>query len=255
VSSPDDSYTFPAKRYSWQAIAPLRRQASPLRTAHFRDPYGPETHFASESFIDELAYAAGTDPLEFRLARIADERDAAVLRTAAELSGWQPRTAPRKRREADGRYVGTGIAYAQRSGSVNAVVAETVVDPASGRIHVRRIWVGADHGLVVNPFTLDRTIEGNLLQAMSRTLFEEVQFTRDGVRSLDWQSYPILEAADAPDDVQIRHVNRPELGPQGAGEPTTRVMPAAIANAVFDATGVRLRRVPFTRARVKAALG
>jgi CO/xanthine dehydrogenase Mo-binding subunit len=255
VSSPDDSYVFPAKRYSWQAIAPLRRQASPLRTAHFRDPYGPETHFASESFIDELAYAAGTDPLEFRLARIADERDAAVLRTAAELSGWQPRTAPRKRREADGRYVGTGIAYAQRSGSVNAVVAETVVDPGSGRIHVRRIWVGADHGLVVNPFTLDRTIEGNLLQAMSRTLFEEVQFTRDGVRSLDWQSYPILEAADAPDDVQIRHVNRPELGPQGAGEPTTRVMPAAIANAVFDATGVRLRRVPFTPARVKAALG
>jgi len=255
VSSPDDSYVFPAKRYSWQAIAPLRRQASPLRTAHFRDPYGPETHFASESFIDELAYATRTDPLEFRLARVADERDAAVLRTAAELSGWQPHAAPRKRRRSDGRYVGTGIAYAQRSGSVNAVVAETVVDPASGRIHVRRIWVGADHGLVVNPFTLDRTIEGNLLQAMSRTLFEEVQFTRDGVRSLDWQSYPILEAADAPDDVQIRHVNRPELGPQGAGEPTTRVMPAAIANAVFDATGVRLRRVPFTRARVKAALG
>ncbi|MGH8167466.1 MAG: molybdopterin cofactor-binding domain-containing protein, partial [Woeseiaceae bacterium] len=106
MSSPADSYVFPAKRYSWEALAPLRRQASPLRTAHFRDPYGPEVHFASESFIDELAYAAGVDPVAFRLARVADERDAAVLRAAAELSGWQARTVPRKRREADGRYVG-----------------------------------------------------------------------------------------------------------------------------------------------------
>jgi CO/xanthine dehydrogenase Mo-binding subunit len=212
-------------------------------------------HFAAESFIDELAYASGTDPLEFRLARVQEERDKAVLEAVAELSQWTQRTAPRRRRERNGHYVGTGVAYAQRSGSVNAIVAEVVVDPASGRVRVRRVWVGADHGLVVNPFTLERTIEGNLLQATSRTLYEEVRFTRDEVLAVDWQSYPVLEAADAPDEILIRHVNRPDLGPQGAGEPTTRVMPAAIANAFFDATGVRLRRVPLSPARVRAALG
>ncbi len=254
MSSPADSYAFANKRYSWEAIAPLRRRASPLRTAHFRDPYGPEVHFASESFIDEMAFAIGMDPLAFRLARVTDERDDAVLRAAAQLADWTPRTVPRRQRDADGRFVGTGIAYAQRGGSVNAVVAEVVVDPRSGRLRVRRVWVGADHGLVVNPFTLERTIEGNLLQAMSRTLFEEVRFSQESVESVDWQRYRILEAADAPDEIRIRHVNRPELGPRGAGEPTTRVMPAAIANAFYDATGVRLRRVPFTPRRVTAAL-
>lgn len=254
MGRPGESYRFAHKRYSWEALAPLRRRASPLRTSHFRDPYGPEVHFAAESFIDELAYATGTDPLAFRLARVADTRDAAVLRAAAALSGWEARTAPRRQRQSGGQYVGTGIAYAQRNNSVNAVVAEVIVDATSGRIRVRRAWVGADHGLVVNPFTLERTIEGNLLQATSRTLFEEVRFTRDEVLSVDWQSYPILEAVDAPDEIHIRHVNRPELGPLGAGEPTTRVMPAAIANAVFDATGARLRRVPFTPERVRPAL-
>ncbi len=254
MGSPDNSYGFPNQRHGWEAVPPLLREASPLRTAHFRDPYGPEVHFAAESFIDEMAFAAGVDPLEFRLRHVRDERDRAVLEAAADLAGWTPRTAPRRERDADGRYSGTGIAYARRGGSVNAVVAEVEVDPGTGRVRVRRFWVGADHGLVVNPFTLDRTIEGNLLQATSRTLFEEVRFDRRRVLTEDWASYPILEAADAPDEIRIRQIDRPELGPRGAGEPTTRVAPAAIANAVFDAIGIRLRRVPFTPARVKAAL-
>ena len=119
---------------------------------------------------------------------------------------------------------------------------------------MRRMYVGADHGLIINPFTLDRTIEGNLLQSASRTLFEEVKFDRNMVATDDWVSYPILEAADAPLEIIIKQINRPELNPRGAGEPTTRVAPAAIANAVFDATGVRLYRVPFTAERVKSAL-
>jgi hypothetical protein len=254
LGTPAESYQFANKRYSWDALWPLRQQASPLRTAHFRDPYGPEVHFASESFIDELAFATGQDPLAFRLALVADERDAAVLRAAAKLANWQPHTAPRRQRDRNGNAVGQGIAYAQRSGSVNALVAEVEVDRKSGRIWVRRMFVGADVGLVVNPFTLDRTIEGNLLQATSRTLFEEVRFDREMVRSDDWLSYPILEIRDAPLEVRITQINHPELGPQGAGEPTTRVTPAAIANAVFDATGVRLRRVPFTHERVLQAL-
>ncbi|NNC77620.1 MAG: xanthine dehydrogenase family protein molybdopterin-binding subunit [Woeseiaceae bacterium] len=254
MQTPAESYRFANKRYTWDALAPLRKNASPLRTAHFRDPYGPEVHFASESFIDELAYANAVDPLEFRLRYVGDERDAAVLRAAAELAGWQKRTAPGRKRDSRGNYIGTGIACAQRNGSVNAVVAEVEVNPASGRIWVRRMFVGADHGLIVNPFTLDRVIEGNLLQATSRTLFEEVIFDRKMVRITDWLSYPILESLDAPLEIRINKINRPELDSRGAGEPTTRVTPPAIANAFFDATGVRLRRVPFTRERVKAAL-
>jgi CO/xanthine dehydrogenase Mo-binding subunit len=254
MSRPADSYRFPNKRYSWDALPPLRRQASPLRTAHFRDPYGPEVHFAAESFIDEMALASETDPLEFRLNHVTDERDAAVLRAAAELADWEPRTRPRRKRDRNGNYIGTGIAYAQRSGSVNAIVAEVQVNPNTGRLWVRRMWVGADHGLIVNPFTLDRTIEGNLMQAASRTLFEEVKFDHNMVTTDDWLSYPILESVDAPLEIKISHINRPELGPMGAGEPTTRVTPPAIANAFFDATGVRLRRVPFTPERVKAVL-
>lgn len=255
MQTPAESYRFPNKRFSWDAVAPLRKQASPLRTSHFRDPYGPETHFAAESFIDEMAFATGSDPLAFRLARVADPRDADVLRAAAELAGWEPHTAPRRRREADGNLVGHGIAYAQRNGAVNAIVAEVVVTPETGRVWVRRLFVGADNGLVINPFTLERVIEGNLVQATSRTLFEEVHFDRDMVRSDDWRSYPILEAADAPLEIRIRQINRPDLDPRGAGEPTTRVTPPAIANAFFDATGVRLRRVPFTPERVRKALG
>ena len=172
MQTPAESYRFDNKRYSWDALPPLRKQASPLRTAHFRDPYGPEVHFASESFIDELAYANNKDPLAFRLARVTDERDAAVLEAAAELARWEPHTGPQKRRDANGAMIGQGIAYAQRNGSVNALVAEVEVNPESGRIWVRRMYVGADYGLIINPFTLDRTIEGNLLQATSRTLFE-----------------------------------------------------------------------------------
>ena len=254
MQTPAESYRFDNKRYSWDALPPLRKQASPLRTAHFRDPYGPEVHFASESFIDELAYASGNDPLAFRLARVTDERDAAVLKAAAELARWEPHAGPRKRRDANGTMIGQGIAYAQRNGSVNAVVAEVEVNPESGRVWVRRMYVGADYGLIINPFTLDRTIEGNLLQATSRTLFEEVKFDRNMVTSDDWLSYPILEVADAPLEIKIKQINRPELGARGAGEPTTRIVPAAIANAFFDATGVRLYRVPFTPQRVLAAL-
>lgn len=254
MSEPADSYGFTNKRYSWDALPPLRMMGSPLRTAHFRDPYGPEVHFASESFIDEMAYAAGQDPVAFRLKYVTDPRDAAVIRAAAEISGWQPRTAPRLQKGADGVMVGTGISYAQRGGSTNAIVAEVEINSRTGRIWVRRFFVGSDHGLIINPFTLERTIEGNLVQATSRTLFEEVKFDRKMVRAVDWSSYPVLESRDTPEEIRISHINRPELGPKGAGEPTTRVTPAAIANAVFDATGIRFRKVPLTPERIKAAL-
>jgi len=254
MSAPANSYGFANKRHSWDAIKPLRDMASPLRTSHFRDPYGAEVHFASESFIDEMAYAAGQDPVAFRLKYVADPRDAAVIKAAAELAKWEPRTSARKKTGANGVLIGSGIAYAQRNNSTNAVVAEVEVNPRTGRIWVRRFFVGSDYGLIINPFTLDRTIEGNLLQATSRTLFEEVKFDEKTVKSVDWVTYPVLEAADAPEEVKITKINRPELGPKGAGEPVTRVAPAAIANAVFDATGVRFRKAPLTPERIKAGL-
>src|SRR6267378_4039001 len=118
----------------------------------------------------------------------------------------------------------------------------------------RQLTVAHDCGLIINPKGLRLTIEGNVVQALSRTLFEEVQFDRDQVLSVDWASYPILEIQDAPDRIDIVLINQPEVAASGAGEPSTRTVPAAVANAIFDATGVRIRRVPITPERVKAAL-
>jgi CO/xanthine dehydrogenase Mo-binding subunit len=135
-----------------------------------------------------------------------------------------------------------------------AVVAEVEVDPATGRIWARRFTVAHDCGLIVNPQGLRYTIEGNVVQALSRTLFEEVRFDRGAVTSVDWATYPILEIGDAPEAIEVVLLDRPDVAPTGAGEPTMRCVPAAVANAVFDATGVRLRTVPFRAERVKAAL-
>jgi CO/xanthine dehydrogenase Mo-binding subunit len=250
---PQESYGFDNKRLAWEVIPPLLHACSPLRTAHLRDPVGPEIHFGSEQFIDELAAATGEDPVAFRLKYVTAPRDAAVIRAAAEKARWQARSGPRATL-IGGVYAGRGIAYAQRGGSIVAAVAEIEVEPKSGRIRARKFTVAHDCGLIINPEGLRYTIEGNVVHGLSRTLFEEVRFERDRVTSVDWLSYPILDIADAPDTIDVVLINRPEVAPTGAGEPTIRVIPAAVANAFFDATGVRLRRVPLTPERVKAAL-
>jgi len=219
-----------------------------------RDTAGPQLHFASESFVDEMAFAAQRDPLAFRLAHVSENREKAALAAVAERAPWQPRDRPRKTRLADGRRAGQGLAYAQRGGTVVALIAEIEVDPASGRIWARKFTVAHDCGLIINPGELKRVIEGNVVQATSRTLHEEVRFDRASVLSVDWATYPILEMADAPEAIDIVLIDRPEIAPSGAGEPGSRPVAAAIANALYDATGARLRRVPFTPARVKAAL-
>ena len=251
--TPAESYGFENKRLGWEVIAPLQDSASPLRTSHLRDPVGLQIHFASEQFIDELADASGEDPVAFRLRYLSAPRDQAVLTAAAQKAGWQPRgAAPRDRSGAV--LQGRGIAYAQRVGTLVAVVAQIEVERSSGRIWGRKFTVAHDCGLVVNPQGLRYTIEGGLVQALSRALFEEVHFDADGVSSVDWLSYPILDIKDAPEAIEVVLINRPELAPTGAGEATSRVVPAAVANAFFDATGVRLRRAPMTPARVRAAL-
>jgi nicotinate dehydrogenase subunit B len=147
------------------------------------------------------------------------------------------------------------VAYARYKQSENyvAMAMEVTVDPASGRIDVRRVTCAHDCGLVVNPDGLRNQIEGSILQTLSRTLHEEVTFDRSRVTSVDWGSYPILTFPEVP-AIEVALLDRPALPPIGAGEASTVPVPAALANAVFDATGARLRAVPFTPDRVKAAL-
>jgi CO/xanthine dehydrogenase Mo-binding subunit len=249
---PAESYAFDNKRVSWETIAPLLDRASPLRTSHLRDPVGPQIHFASESFIDEVAASLEVDPVEFRLRHIKDARDIALIKAAAEKAGWQSRPSPR-RGQTGNTVNGRGIAYSQRNGTRVAVVAEVDVDRSSGKIWARKFTVAHDCGLIINPNTLRQTIEANVIQGTSRTLWEEVTFDRKNVTSVDWATYPILDITQTPEKIDMVLLNHPEIPSSGAGEPSSRPIAAAIANAIFDATGVRLRRVPFSPDKVKAA--
>jgi CO/xanthine dehydrogenase Mo-binding subunit len=249
--APGEAYTFPNRRLSWSVIAPLA-EASPLRGAHLRDPVGPQLNFASESFIDELAVASGMDSVAFRLKNLKTERGIAVIRAAAEQANWEPRVSGS--RVGGGAVLsGRGIAFAQRAATLVAVIAEIEVDRATGRVAAKRFVVAHDCGLVINPDGLRRCIEGNIVHGLSRALWEEVAFDENAVTSVDWSTYPILEIGDAPAAIEIVLVNRPELPPAGGGEASTRPVAAAVANAIFDATGVRIRRAPFTPERVRAA--
>jgi CO/xanthine dehydrogenase Mo-binding subunit len=250
---PAESYEFDNRRTSWETIAPLLDRASPLRTSHLRDPVGPQIHFASESFIDEVAAALNLDPVAFRLRHVKDPRDIAVIKAATEKAGWQARPSPR--RDQTGSTVsGRGMAYSQRAGTRVAVVAEVDIDRTTGKIWARKFTVAHDCGLIVNPRGLTQTIEGNVIQGISRTIWEEVAFDRRNVTSVDWLTYPILDITETPEKVDVVLINHPEIASSGAGEPSIRPMAAAIANAIFDATGVRLRRVPFSPERVKASM-
>src|SRR6516225_3923992 len=250
---PAESYAFPNKRLAWETIPPLLDRTSPLRSSHLRDPVGPQIHFASESFIDEVATAVNADPIEFRLRHVKEPRDVAVIKAAAEKAKWDTRPSPR-RDQTGNKVSGRGIAYAQRNGTRVAVIAEVDIERASGKIWARKFTVAHDCGQIINPDGLAKCIEGNIVQGVSRTLWEEVTFDQNAVTSVDWVSYPILDITETPGQVDVVLINHPELPPTGAGEPSIRPVAAAIANAIFDATGVRIRRVPFSPDRVKAAL-
>ncbi len=250
---PAESYSFTNKRTAWETIAPLLDRASPLRSSHLRDPVGPQIHFASESFIDEVAAALNVDAVAFRLRYVKEPRDIAVIKAAAEKAGWQTRPSPRKDQTGD-NVSGRGIAYAQRNGTRVAIVAEVDVDRRSGKIWARKFAVAHDCGQIINPDGLRMTIEGNIVQGISRTLWEEVKFDNKSVTSVDWLTYPILDITEAPEAIDVVLINHPEIAPSGAGEPSSRPVAAAIANAVFDATGVRIRRVPFSPDNVRSAL-
>ena len=250
---PSESYKFANKRRAANLLDWTQSLNTGLRTAHLRDPDGMATCFASECFIDELAHAAKLDAVEFRLKHLSDARHKAVVKAAADKAGWQTRTSP-KSRETGPVVTGRGIAYAPRAGTVVAIVAEVEINMNTGRLRVTRFVAAHDCGFVVNPLSLVGTIEANLMQAMSRAMFEAVQFDEHKVTSSDWLSYPVADITDTPDQIDVVMINNtPGMKSTGAGEPATRPVAAAIGNAIFDATGVRIRRVPFTPEALRAA--
>ena len=247
-------YTFQNIHAVGYVIPNLYASASPLRGTHLRDPNGPATTFAVESFMDELAAAAGMDPVEFRLKYIDDPRAHAVLQAAAKRAAWDTRPSPKKSADKGNVATGRGIGLGIRGGTYVATIAEVEVNRPSGAVRVKRLVCAHDCGLIVNPDGLRGVITANLVQSMSRTLKEEVRFDRSHVTSVDWNTYPVARASDIPEQIEIVLINRPEIAPGGAGEPSSRPTSGALANAIFDATGVRVRQAPLTSARIKAAL-
>jgi nicotinate dehydrogenase subunit B len=251
---PVASYTFDHKRLGWETIPPLMDRASPMRTTHLRDPYGPPILFGAESFMDEVAAATDTDPVEFRLRYLTHPRDREAVRIAAEHYGWDKRPSPRNDQKDADVAVGRGIAYRRHFTTFIALVAEVRVHRKTGFIEPLRYICAHDVGLIVNPDTLRHVIERQLVYGTSRAMFEELKFDANMVTSVDWETYPVLHADFPLPQINIVLVDRPEEAPSGAAEMALGLVPAAIGNAVFDATGARLRRVPFTPVRVKAAL-
>jgi len=191
-----ESYAFANKRNVGEVL-PWPQEASPLRTAFLRAPGQPATEFGAESFMDEVAAALRVDPVEFRLRYLRDPRAIAVVQAAAQHAGWISRPSPQANISRSGLTTGRGIAYAPRYNTRLATVAEVEVNQATGQVHVTRLVIAHDCGLIINPDGLRGTIEANLVQSTSWALKEEVQFSRSGVTSVDWASYPILMAPEA----------------------------------------------------------
>jgi len=287
AETPFNQYAIPNQRMTTRVVGLPLTWETPLRTGNLRDPNGPQVTFAFESFIDELARAAKVDPVQFRLDLLVNSleddvfrraRSIAVIRAAAKTYGWDPRPSPKRLRTAsqggaadqqttdgarhtsDELLTGRGIAYTYRNRTIVAVIAEVEVNRQTGRVWAKRLVCAHDCGLVINPESLRRTIECGMLHGLSRALWEEVRFDNQKVTSVDWLSHPSLRHSDTPEAIDVVMVNgdpnpnRPDLAPYGAGEASHKPLIAAIANAIHDATGVRMHRPPFRKERVLAAL-
>ncbi len=268
-ATPSEMYAIPNRRMVGEVVSLPLVWETPLRTGNLRDPNGPQSTFAAESFIDELAAAASTDSLSFRMkmltATTTDDsgfrraRSIAVLKAVAEAYGWDPRPSPGPPAKGD-MLTGRGIAYSFRGQTIVAQIAEVEVNGQTGHVWAKRLVCAHDCGLVVNPQSLRHTVECAMLHGLSRAIHEEVRFDTEKITSVDWVSHPTLRHTDVPERIDVVLVNgdpnpnRPDLPPYGAGEAALKPMLAAIGNAIYDATGVRIRRVPFRDDRVLAAL-
>jgi nicotinate dehydrogenase subunit B len=233
-----------------------RLETTPFRPSWIRTPGRMQNTFANECFVDELAAEVNADPLDFRIKYTdpADKRGLEVLDRLAKLAKWETRASPQQ--GITGNIVrGRGCSYVKYElvRTYIGAVADVEVDRATGDIRVVRFYIVHDCGQIINPNGVKAQIEGSVIQTVSRTLKEEIAFDRGMVTSLDWASYPILTFPELP-EIVIELIDRPTEQPWGAGEPAAAVVPSSISNAVFDATSVRLRSVPFKREKVKAAL-
>jgi nicotinate dehydrogenase subunit B len=228
---------------------------TPLKLSNLRAPGKIANVFAVESFIDEMASGAGVDPVAFRLRGLTDAHAIEVIQRATQMIGWQARPSPNPRAAQGAPLVGRGMAYIRYKQAENyiAIAMEVAVDRPTGKISVRRVTCAHDCGLIINPDGLRNQIEGSIMQTLSRALHEEITFDRSRVTSVDWASYPLLRFPDVP-TIDVALINRPDQPALGAGEASSVPVAAALANAIFDATGVRLRRAPLTSERMKAAL-
>ena len=233
-------YEFPNQRVTNHLV-----RETPLRVSALRSLGAHVNVFAVESFMDELAIASAADPVEFRLRHLKDPRARAVIETVAAKAGWQPRE------QGDGTR-GRGVAFA-RYKNLGCYVAVIVEVDVENEVRVKRAWAAVDAGQTINPDGILNQTEGGIIQTVSWTLKERVRFDRERVTTLTWDDYPILKFTEAP-EVDVTLINRPELPPLGAGEGAQGPTGAAIGNAIYNALGVRLRDMPFTRERVVAAL-
>jgi CO/xanthine dehydrogenase Mo-binding subunit len=242
------SYDFPNHRVITHSVR------SRFFTGPLRSPSRIQNTFANESFMDELAYAVSQDPIAFRLKHLSDPRLIAVIQAVRELSHWDTRPSPQASstdRLLTGR--GIGAMHYEGTGAYAGVVAQVQVDTKTGKVTVQHVWAAQDCGLTINPDGMRLQAEGCVVQGVSRALKEELQWTPQAITTVDWDTYTVLRFPDLPQfDFQI--INRPDKPVLGAGEVVITGLVAAIANAIFDAAGVRLRQVPFTPARVRAAL-
>jgi nicotinate dehydrogenase subunit B len=229
---------------------------SPLFTGPLRSPMRIQNTFANESFMDELCARAGADPVAFRLRHLRGDRIIGVLRAAAKAAGWQAVARRGRAPAVDGIARGRGVACVGYEGhnGYAALIADVDVHVATGLVHPRRYLVAIDCGPISNPDGLRNQVEGGLLQGTSRTLVEEVTWDERRVTSVDWSSYASLHLDYDVPAIETVFVTPAGVPAAGAGETSITLVPAAIGNAVFDATGARLRDVPFTPARVLAAL-
>jgi CO/xanthine dehydrogenase Mo-binding subunit len=237
--------------------AQLHNVVSPFWTGPLRSPQRLQNTFAHESFMDELAAHAKADPVEFRLRHLNETRMIDVVKAAAQKASWDARPSPNPHaKSTPGFATGRGIscvAYEGENG-FSAMVAEVQVELATGKIVVKKMVVAIDAGPVSNPDGLRNQSEGGALQGLSRALGEEVTWDDHNVTSIDWKTYHSLPLGFAVPKVDVVLLDRPDLPATGAGETAITVVAGAIANAIFDATGARIRQVPFSAERIKAAL-
>jgi len=230
--------------------------ASPFWTGPLRSPARLQNTFAHESFMDELAAHAKADPVEFRLRHLSHPRMIGVVKAAAVKANWAPRPSPQSGMRRTGTVTGRGIACVAYEGGNGyaALVAEVEVNQDTGNVSVKRLVVSNDSGPISNPDGLRNQAEGGALQGTSRALMEEVTWDNEKVTSIDWKTYHSLPVGFDLPTIDVELLNRPDEPAAGAGETSITVVAAAIGNAICDATGARIRQIPFTPERVKAAL-